>query len=286
MNPTTLAHLSDLHFGRLHDEAAEVLLADLHAADPDLIIVSGDLTQTASPQEFQEARAYLDKFPKPPLVVPGNHDLPTWNLYQRFTRPTHRFRRYIDAQKFPFQEAPQVAVLGINSTRPYSLHWDWSRGRISFRQLKHIRQTFADYPPDSLKVVVTHHPFLLPPKGAKRHLVQGPGDVMKELASSGVDLLLAGHLHKAYSGVCATRHPQAQGIVVAQTSTSTSHRLRAEPNSYNWFRYDQGRLQVTIRSWVDGKFVPTDEKFYHKTPGHWERDDASLPEPAAATQPA
>jgi len=273
MRPTTLAHLSDLHFGRLHDAVAEALLEELHATSPDLIIVSGDLTQMATPAEFREARQYLERFPKWPLLVPGNHDIP-WNPYHRFSAPTKRFRRHIESERFPFQEEGQISALGINTTRPSSLHWDWSRGRISFRQLKHIRETFAEFPEDKLKVVVTHHPFLLPPKGARRHLVRGPGDVMRKLASSGVDLLLAGHLHKAYSGVCATRHPAAKGIVVAQTSTSTSHRLREEPNSYNWIEYHEGQLQVTIRSWDEGRFRATDERIYHKEPGHWERDES------------
>jgi len=272
MKPTTLAHLSDLHFGRLHEEIAEALLADLHRTDPDLIVVSGDLTQHASAEEFAQARAYLDRFPKPPLVVPGNHDVPSWNLWLRFTRPTARFRRHIEPDPFPLQQSGEITVLGIDTTRPHGWYFDWSRGRISGRQLRRVDETFASLPTSRLKVMVTHHPFLHPPQGKERALVRGPGDVMRTLAGHNVDLLLAGHFHKAYSGVAATRHPDAGGIVVAQTSTSTSHRLRAEPNAYNWFEYDAGRLSITIRAWDEQAFAEAAHKIYVKRQGHWVRE--------------
>lgn len=269
---TTLAHLSDLHFGRLNREAAEALLRDLERAAPDLIVVSGDLTQGARHEEFQEARAYLDRFPTPPLVVPGNHDLPSWNLYERFTRPTRRFHRYIEPESFPFRAKGQMAVLGINTTRPHGWYWDWGRGRINLRQVRRIREVFAARPARELRVVVTHHPFLHPPQEERRPLVRGPRGVLRLLAECGVDLLLAGHFHKSHSEVAVTRYPGAEGIVVAQTSTSTSHRLRAEPNSYNWFRYEaEGRLRVSVLAWMEGRFLCTSEKAYWKSGGHWKR---------------
>lgn len=270
---TTLAHLSDLHFGRLHHEAANDLLEHLRAANPDLVVISGDLTQRARRREFEDARAYLDQLPRRPLVVPGNHDLPAWNLFQRFTKPTERFRRYIERERYPFQESGDISALGINTTRPHGWYLDWGRGRINLRQIRRIRETFAPVSSKRLRVVVTHHPFLRPPQEERRHLVHGPRDVMRLLAESGVDLLLAGHFHKTHSDVAVTRYPEAQGIVVAQTSTSTSWRFRAEPNAYNWFEYEDGRLRVVVQAWKDGDFHAASEKRYHKSLGHWVRDD-------------
>lgn len=274
---TTLAHLSDLHFGRLHREVGEALLSELHRAQPDLIVVSGDLTQRARRREFLEARSYLERLPRPPVVVPGNHDLPNWNLFRRFSHSTHRFRRYIEPRRFPYQERGEIAVLGVNTTRPFGWYWDWGRGRISLRQILQIRETFLPLPRSRLKVVVTHHPFLRPPQEERRHLVLGPRGVLRLLAECGVDLLLAGHFHKIHSDVAVTRCPDAPGIVVAQTSTSTSHRTRAEPNAYNWFEYKAGRLRVVVHAWQDRSFQPLSETVYEKAAGSWTR----LMEPAA-----
>ncbi len=268
---TTFAHLSDLHFGRLHGEAADALLGDLWTKNPDLIVVSGDLTQTAGGREFEAAREYLRQMPKHPVVVPGNHDLPAWNLVERFTAPTWRFRRYIEPERFPLQETEDVVVLGINSTRPHGWYWDWGRGRINLTQIGHIRRVFARRLESKLCVVAAHHPFLRPPQ-EKRHLVHGPRDLMRLLADCGVDLLLAGHFHKVHTELAATRHPSTPRIVVAQASTSTSYRFRAEPNAYNWFEYDRGRLHVVVHTWQDGQFAAASEKTYVNWHGHWEHE--------------
>lgn len=271
---TTLAHLSDLHFGRLHREVGEELLTELHRSQPDLIVVSGDLTQRARRQEFLDARSYLERLPKRALVVPGNHDLPNWNLFRRFSHSTHRFRRFIEPRRFPFQESGEIAVLGVNTTRPIGWYWDWGRGRISLRQILHIRKTFLPLPSAHLKVVVTHHPFLRPPQEERRHLVRGPRDVLRLLAECGVDLLLAGHFHKIHSDVALTHCPDAPGIVVAQTSTSTSRRTRIEPNAYNWLDYHDGRLRVVVHAWRDSSFRPLSETVYDKAGGAWIRSSA------------
>ncbi len=275
-SPTTLAHISDLHFGRLDDPVAEALLEDLHQSDPDLIVVSGDVTQHASHREYREVRDYLKRFPTPPLIVPGNHDLPGWNLPERFLAPTARFRHYIEDDPFPYRESGNIAVLGVDTTRPHGWYFDWSRGRMSLQQIRKIYHTFQNRSSDRLNVVVTHHPFLHPPDGEFRHIVKGPGDILRTLADGGVDLLLAGHFHKAYSDLAVGRHPEARDLVVAQTSTTTSVRLRDEPNSYNWFEYEDGRLRVTIQAWTRDGFRPTLEKRYHKGNGRWVRDKVDL----------
>lgn len=232
--------------------------------------MSGDLTQTASPAEFGEAGDYLAKFPRRPLVVPGNHDLPVWNLWERFSTPLHRFRRWIEPDLFPYQESGQVAVLGINTARAHGWYWDWGRGRISASQLVHVRRSFAGRAEPTLCVLAAHHPFLRPAE-ERRHLVKGPRELMRLLADCGVDLLLAGHFHKVHTDLAATRHPEVPRIVVAQTSTSTSYRYRAEPNAYNWFEYEGGRLRVEIRSWTDSGFSVASEKIYQKSGRNWER---------------
>lgn len=267
---TTLAHLSDLHFGRVNPIVAEGLLADLDERKPDLIVVSGDFTQSASHEEYAAARAYLGRLPREPLCVPGNHDLPAFNLWQRFFKPVGRFRKYIESDLFPVQDCGQISIIGVNTARSHGLYLDWSRGRLNRGQMARIRQQFHELAPNRLKVLVTHHPFLFPPEGQYRHLIGLPKGALEELASCGVDLLLAGHFHKAYSGLLATRHPEVKEIVVAQTATTIS--TRAAPNAYNWIRYGDGQLKITSREWSDDRFVSQGSKVFQRGPrGAWIR---------------
>ncbi len=113
-----LAHISDLHFGRIDEEVVEALLADLRSLGPDLIVVSGDLTQRGHRHQFREARAFLDRLSAPYLVVPGNHDIPGVNMLARFAAPFARYQRYIERDMRPLHLDAEIAVLGLNTARP------------------------------------------------------------------------------------------------------------------------------------------------------------------------
>ena len=91
----TLVHLSDLHFGRIDPQLLEPLATKIKEINPDVVAVSGDLTQRARSHQFREARVFLDTLPKPQIVVPGNHDVPLYNVFSRFFSPLDKYRRYI-----------------------------------------------------------------------------------------------------------------------------------------------------------------------------------------------
>src|SRR5687767_83793 len=127
---TTIAHLSDLHFGRHDPVLADVLVTQLGKTRPDLIVISGDLTQRARRSQFAAARDFLRRLPGPVLIVPGNHDVPLYDVMRRFLQPLGRYRRYICADLEPFFCDSQIAVLGINTARSAT----FSNGRISYEQ--------------------------------------------------------------------------------------------------------------------------------------------------------
>src|SRR5438105_13800532 len=122
----TIVHLSDLHFGRTDDALLTPLASVIAKLAPDLIAVSGDLTQRARTAEFQAARAFLDRLPKPQIIVPGNHDVPLHNIVARFTRPLAKYQRYMTADLEPFYADDEMAVLRINTPRSLTFR----RGRF------------------------------------------------------------------------------------------------------------------------------------------------------------
>ncbi|MQT11621.1 metallophosphoesterase family protein [Segnochrobactrum spirostomi] len=256
---TTLVHLSDLHFGRVDPVVVEALVAEVRAAAPDLVVVSGDLTMSARSAEFRAARAFLDALDRPILCVPGNHDLTPYLLHERFFDPYGRWRRWIDETVEPIWFDDAVAVVGLNSARRASLHWDWSRGRLRRRQLDRARRHFAALGEQRVRIVVAHHPFLPPEDAPETRLVGRAEAALALFSGLGVRLVLAGHLHRAYNSPVVSVSPAAPApLYVVQASTATSTRVRGEPNAFNIIRIASGGIEVrrslwTGRSWVVGE---------------------------------
>jgi 3',5'-cyclic AMP phosphodiesterase CpdA len=242
----TLVHLSDLHFGRV-DEALLAPLRDTVARiAPDVVVVSGDLTQRAKSEEFEAARAYLDTLPGPQIIVPGNHDISLYNVLRRFLKPLERYQRYITDDLAPMYVDEEIAVLGINTARSLT----FKDGRVNAEQVASICQRFSGLDPALTRIVVTHHPFDLPESADQADLINRAPMAMAAFAKCGVDLLLAGHLHMSHSNSTAQRYPISEyAALVIQAGTATSTRGRGEVNSFNVVRVEPARVEVDRYGW-------------------------------------
>src|SRR6266540_2867345 len=121
----SIVHLSDIHFGRINEEVIAPLIETVKKINPDLVAVSGDLTQRARSHQFREARAFLESLPTPQIVVPGNHDVPLHNVFARFMQPLRKYRRYITDDLRPFYYDDEIAVLGVNTARSLTMKGHW-----------------------------------------------------------------------------------------------------------------------------------------------------------------
>ena len=266
----SILHLSDIHFGRVNDEVIAPLIAAVTEINPNLVAVSGDLTQRARSHQFKEARAFLDRLPKPQIVVPGNHDVPLHNVGARFLQPLRKYRRYITDDLRPFYHDEEIAVLGINTARSLTI----KGGRISEEQVAWMEERLCDLDPEVVKIVVTHHPFDLPEGHDERQLVGRARMAMEALASCGADVFLAGHLHVGHTTHSARRYQiKGHSALVVQAGTATSSRERGEENSFNVVRVDRPHVAVERFVWQarSGKFsLMTTERFRHTSDG-WAR---------------
>ena len=154
----TLVHLSDLHFGRVNPLLIDPLVSSVREVQPDLVAVSGDLTQRARSHQFQQARSFLDALPKPQIVVPGNHDVPLHNVFARFLEPLTKYKRYITQDLQPAYEDEEIVIVGVNTARSLV----FKGGRINQTQVERLREKFCSLRSGVVKAVVTHHPFDLP----------------------------------------------------------------------------------------------------------------------------
>jgi 3',5'-cyclic AMP phosphodiesterase CpdA len=241
----TVIHLSDLHFGRIDSRILVPLVTFIREIKPEVVAISGDLTQRARTAEFVAAKQFLAGIPFPQVVVPGNHDVPLHNLFARFFRRLDRYQRYITPELQPVFADEEIIVAGVNTARALT----WKDGRINARQLKELRETLRAAPADRIKIVVTHHPFDLP-EGASGRVVGRSRLAMKIMAECNVDLLLAGHFHIADTGQTAKRYQlPGYSAVIVSSGTSTSTRGRGQPNSLNVIRIDGSGLTIERRVW-------------------------------------
>ena len=265
-----LVHLSDLHFGA-HDEGlVEDVAQKADALKPDLIVISGDFTQRARTEQFAEACEFLQQLRDKGhevLGVPGNHDVPLYDVLRRFLSPLTRYRRYIDETLCPFIELAGVAVLGINTARSMT----FKDGRISESQVDFIRETFARVDPDSVRVLVTHHPLFDIPVGEGVERAVGRNELaLDAIEEAGVDLLLAGHAHHASIHSASDLVTRAGGALVIQAGTATSTRLREQKQSFNVIDIADGSVTLTVESWSGDEFQPSDAQRYGHHDGRWQ----------------
>jgi 3',5'-cyclic AMP phosphodiesterase CpdA len=243
-----IAHISDVHFGRHDPGITDALLHQIHEMQPHLVVLSGDLTQRARTNEFVQARHFLDRIGRPLLIVPGNHDIPLYNLVHRFGDPLWKYRRHIPGGLGgnDWYADEELAVLGINTARSLT----FASGRVSLDQMTLIRRAFAHVPDIAWRIVVTHHP-IAGAHGEPRIELAGRSLLaLRAIADAGVHLLLSGHYHRPVSGHANTELLLENAVLVVHAGTAVSTRTRDEQgNSYNLIRLDGAHAEIETMKW-------------------------------------
>ncbi|HEX4166368.1 MAG TPA: metallophosphoesterase [Bryobacteraceae bacterium] len=267
-----IAHISDLHFGYNDPLLAKALSESLTRISPNVLVVSGDLVEHATDAEFQDARDFLDSLPWPQIIVPGNHDLPFYNLWRRFTEGLDKYRRFITENLQPAFIDDELAIVGADSAHLYPV----KGGKITDSQLDDLVGLFASFPSALFRVLVTHHPFDLP-EPSNPHLLIGHSRRAVTLLAPVVDILLAGHVHVSSTGSTSTRYKlEGQAIAFVQAGTAISDRNKGENNSFNVIRTgnsESHEKQITVDrySWTkdERRFDCKDSKQYRLGKQGW-----------------
>jgi len=264
-----LVHLSDLHFGAHDERLVEGVDWAIDELKPDLVVISGDFTQRARTEQFKEACAFLEDLRDrghEVLGVPGNHDVPLYDVLRRFLSPLTRYRRFIDETLCPFVELPGVAVLGINTARSLT----FKEGRVSEEQVEFIRETFARTPQEAVRILVTHHPLFALTVGDDVQRAIGRQELaLDAIQDAGVDMLLAGHNHHASTHSASDLVTRAGSALVVQAGTATSTRVREQEQSFNTIDVADADVTITVNAWKGGRFVALDAQRYGWEQGRW-----------------
>lgn len=255
-----IIHLSDLHFGTETPQNTRLLLETIDAHKPDLVVISGDFTQHASSAEFERAQSFIGNLSARVFSVPGNHDIPGFNLFKRFADPFHRYSEYITHVLNPIYEDPEVVICGLNTARPILPHWNWANGAVSKWQRDRIKEIFS---PDEARwtVCVMHHPIHKVAYTPINVTVFGHNATLNTIKNARVDLILTGHVHHAS---ITTIGDQSHQSVYLSASTALSSRVRGEQsNGFNVITLTPDIMSITCYVLENGRFTDA-QSYEHK----------------------
>jgi 3',5'-cyclic AMP phosphodiesterase CpdA len=249
MGNMRILHVSDLHFGSPYlPHVGKSVLDAAPRLEPDLVVVSGDLTQRAKPEQFRNAAEFIAQLPDVPrIVVPGNHDVPLYRICERLTDPHHWYRQYICEKLNTVVRTDDAIVVGLDSTAPRSAI---SNGRLHPSKLKFCTDAFQAAPETIARIVVAHHHFAPAPDYLHDQTMPKAKRAIELFVRLGVELILGGHLHRAFIGNTLDFYPAAgrkHGIVIVQCGTTTSRRGRGrerEKNSFNVIEIDDQTITI------------------------------------------
>lgn len=245
-----LLHVSDIHFGPPHRPEVSAGLVDLVAdRRPDLVVIAGDLTQRAKPHQFQQARRWVDSLGAPSVAVPGNHDVPMYRFWERLFVPFGAYRKHFAGDLEPTFEDDEMFVVGINS----AFNWTIKDGRVSGARIRRLERLLAAVPEHKMRVAVVHHELIPAPRFGAQKVLANAARLAAALAEGGVQLVLSGHLHQAYSALAETYYPGVgAAMVVAHSGTTTSSRGRGCERGRNtgfWVELEPGRVRLQGLEW-------------------------------------
>jgi len=212
--------------------AAKALRQLAFELDPNLIVISGDLTQRAKVHEFQAAWKLLEELPQVPIVVtPGNHDVPLYRFWERLLVPYRSWNRTIPHELDSVTVVPGATVVALNSASPWRAIVG---GRLTQAQLSFARQSFDNESIDGIRVLVTHHHFVCKSAGGGGRPIPDAQLILKQIEEMEVDVVLSGHLHRTQVAMSRDVVPgESSGIPLITAGTATSRRGRGEERDIN-----------------------------------------------------
>lgn len=234
---SVILHLSDTHFGTEQPQVMAALLRLSQEICPDIAILSGDITQRARTGQFSDARRFMEALSAgAKLVIPGNHDIPLFNLFARVFNPYKNYLHAFDQGLAPQISNQDALVIGLNTTRP----WRHADGEVSLSQIEYVSEQLQSALPGQLRIVVVHQPVFVERESDRGNLLHGHQRAIKAWAQAGADIILSGHIHLAYMRNLKNEDSNVKrALWTLSAGTALSSRIReSKPNSVNIIRYD------------------------------------------------
>lgn len=264
-----IVHLTDLHFGFHHPELVQPLADAVNATVPAQIVITGDLAHRARDDHFDMVRDFLRRLQAPVMCVPGNHDVPLYNVPGRISQPYAAYRQAVTGPREPIVDLPGARIVGLNSiARLY-----WRQGRAWPHRISRVVAALQAAPPGALRVVAVHHPFAQPADATKALMI-GAAEGLARLAEAGCDMILSGHLHDWAVGPFDDADPGPPGILQLHGGSALCRRATDPVTEFMLIDIAQPLLRVTrhLCPTGDDKFTAEPTLTYRRADGRWLRD--------------
>jgi 3',5'-cyclic AMP phosphodiesterase CpdA len=255
---TRLFHISDLHFGCEDTKALAWVKDRIAAEQPDAVAITGDLTMRARSREFQACCDWILSLAAPVTVEVGNHDLPYYNLIERFATPyrrIHRIERLVEREL----NLPGVSIVPLKTTARAQWRFNWSRGYVGPNALRKSLLAIGEIADPQVVLVTAHHP-LVEANTRGKALTKGGQRALAALAKANVTAVLSGHVHDPFDLIART----ANGPVRMIGAGTLSLRIRSTPPSFNELTIESGAVHVKVRTF--GEDIPTAEMQIDEVP--------------------
>lgn len=244
-----LLQISDTHFGTERAEVVRALVALVRERAPRLVVLSGDITQRATRVQFAAARRFVDALEAPAcLAIPGNHDIPLFDVASRLLRPYARYSAAFGTGLEPVYEDAELRVVGVKTTR----RWRHKHGNVSPTQVARAACRIAGAGPGQLRVVVTHQPVAVTRAEDEENRLRGGDLAVRIWSAAGCDLVLGGHIHLPYCVDLQAPLGLDRPVWAVQAGTAVSRRLRAGTdnsiNEIDW-QFDAGGRRAILTRW-------------------------------------
>lgn len=245
-----IAHLSDFHFGAHEPMVTADLVKSVRAEAPDLVVLSGDFTQRARRRQFEAARDFVNQLPEPKLVIPGNHDIPLFNIVARLFWPFSGYNKFIESLGVAGQSYrdEEMAVIGLNTARRFT----GKNGRISEEQVECVRAFFEELSEGVTRVLVTHHPLGQVASEVFVDLAFRSELALPRVVEAGTQMLLSGHHHRCLSGTIEETEDQEQALIVYAGTANSTRTREGDGNTYNLIMIEGHDIEVRVMRWVPG----------------------------------
>lgn len=258
-----IIHISDIHFGKEDEGIVNALSTKINEIEPEIIVVSGDLTQRAKHQEYQKAKYFLNKLDFPQVVIPGNHDIPLYNLFERIINPFRKFNQYFP--NFRRYENDELSIVGLNSVR----NLRWKSGKLTIDHIENNAAELKKKDKAKLNIVVMHHNLLLLPSSKESEKNFRTKLIQKWIYDNKIDLILFGHDHKSMIKPILFNDDNIFDFILIQAGSATSTRRRGSTNNFNLITFDNSVIQISVQTYIENKFETSLEYKYIKPTLGW-----------------
>lgn len=266
-------HLSDLHFGAHDESLLSPFAGAIEKIAPDIVIVSGDVTQKGKRSEFKKAQAFMNRFSAPVILAAGNHDTPMFQIFSRTFSPFARLRSTLGAYMAQEHIGDDLHIATLHTPRGIQFRLDWSLGVANKKDVRQAIKKFEETPDDCLKLIVCHHPLLAPSNTPFPPRTLHGKKAAKAFTHAGIDAVLSGHLHTRFAEPYSCGDGKTYAIGAG--TTFSAKRTRGEPPGFNLITADDDFLHVDFYSW-DKDFQLNERKSFPRRGAHTDLDRNKL----------